>query len=537
MTFTYMASARMKSPKSPAPASKETKMSVPEKPVVAISAEAPRAAAVELLRGVKDILPSEQAYWAHLRSLVETIAQQYGFSRIDTPVIEDPALFHRAIGEQSEVVAKELYAFTDPEQGAVALRPEGTAGVARAYIEHGMANQPQPIKLWYFGPMFRFDRPQAGRLRQFHQFGLEILGELHPATDAELLTIGANCFRRLGIPITVQVNSVGCRVCRPPYLQELEGYWKTHRTELCEECKQYMGTQPLRCFSCRVDGCRALQESAPQMVDWLCEECKQHFIRVLEYLDELEIPYALAPFLVRGFAYYTKTVFEFLPVAPDGTPVSASPLALAAGGRYDGLVESLGGRPTPATGLSFGCDRIMYKMREAVSEGRLVAPAFPTPAIYLAQLGDQAKRKAMRLYEELLAQQFTVAAHFSKDALKAQLEYANALNTRLTLILGQKEVIDGTIIIREMSSGIQEIIAYEKVVPEVRKRLEQEAVRESKTEVVPSEVTEGAPEQERGARWRRRPLPEEDAEFEEPPEEAPAEEETPADPAAETEEE
>ncbi|MBI4433324.1 histidine--tRNA ligase [Candidatus Uhrbacteria bacterium] len=533
-----MATARTKSTKSPSP-TKAPSATVPAKPILPVPSEAPRAATVALLRGVKDVLPSEQTYWSHVRTLVETIAQQYGFSRIDTPVLEDPSLFRRALGSSADVIARELYAFTDAEDGAVALRPEGTAGVARAYIEHGMANQPQPIKLWYLGPMFRFDRPQAGRLRQFHQFGLEIFGELHPATDAELLTIGANCFRRLGIPITVQVNSVGCRVCRPPYLEELEGYWKAHRTELCEECKTRMGSNPLSCFSCRSEGCRALHDSAPQLVDWLCEECKQHFIRVLEYLDELEIPYALAPFLVRGFEYYTKTVFEFLPVSPDGTPAGASPLALAAGGRYDTLVESLGGRPTPATGLAFGLDRIMYKMREAVSDGRLAAPVAPTPTIYLAQLGDQAKRKAMRLYEELLAQQFTVASHFAKDALKAQLEYATSLNTRLTLILGQKEVIDGTIIIREMSSGIQEIIAYEKIVPEIRKRLEQEAVRESRTEVLAPATADGAdgqPEPERGSRWRRRPLPEEDPEAEDPPDESAPEEEEKPDAAEEVEE-
>ncbi|MBI4434558.1 histidine--tRNA ligase, partial [Candidatus Uhrbacteria bacterium] len=415
--------------------------------------------------------------------------------RIDTPILEETSLFVRSVGRASDIVEKEMFSFTDQGGDHVSLRPEGTAGVVRAYIEHGMLNQPQPMKLWYAGPMFRYDRPQSGRLRQFHQFGFEVLGEQHPATDAELITIGMNFFQALAIPVSVQVNSIGCPVCRPPYELELETYLRGHRTDLCEDCKRRMQRGAfLRVFDCKQDQCHRLQDGAPQVVDWLCEECKKHFIRVLEYLDELEVPYALSPFLVRGLDYYTKTVFEFWPVVAEGTTAPTAQSALAAGGRYDGLTESLGGRPTSATGVAFGIERIILKMKEAIADGRLLAPATPAPTIYLAQLGDQAKRKAMRLFEQLRRDGFSLAANFAKDSLKGQLEHANRVGVRLTLILGQKEVIDGTIIVREMSSGIQEIIAFEKVVPEVRKRLEQETVRESRADIIPeSTVVEQPP--------------------------------------------
>jgi len=477
-------------------------------PSDAAAPEVPRIPTIQLLRGMKDLLPSEQPHWAHVRSLMEGLVGTYGYQRIDTPILEDTSLFVRSVGRASDIVEKEMFSFTDQGGDHVSLRPEGTAGVVRAYIEHGMLNQPQPVKLWYVGPMFRYDRPQSGRLRQFHQFGLEVLGEQHPATDAELITIGMNFFQALAIPVSVQVNSIGCPTCRPPYELELETYLRSHRTDLCEDCKRRMQRGAfLRVFDCKQDQCRRLQDGAPQVVDWLCDDCKKHFIRVLEYLDELEVPYALSPFLVRGLDYYTKTVFEFWPVVAEGTTAPTAQAALAAGGRYDGLTESLGGRATSATGVAFGIERIILKMKEAIADGRLLAPSAPVPTIYLAQLGEQAKRKAMRLFEQLRRDGFALAANFAKDSLKGQLEHANRLGVRLTLILGQKEVIDGTIIVREMSSGIQEIIAFEKVVPEVRKRLEQETVRESRADIIPeAAVAEQPPVAKKG---KKDDLPEE----------------------------
>ncbi|MFH1430481.1 MAG: histidine--tRNA ligase [Candidatus Uhrbacteria bacterium] len=438
----------------------------------------PKVVKTHLLRGFKDILPSDQPYWNRVRQVSESLATAYGYERIDVPILEESSLFQRTIGSVTDIVEKEMFSFVDSGEEKVSMRPEATAGVTRAYVEHGMRNQPQPVKLWYRGPMFRYDRPQAGRQRQFHQFGLEIFGDLHPATDAELLVIGVNFFRELGIPVVVQVNSIGCASCRPAYEEELVTFLKTNRTQICETCKHRTSRSPIRVFDCKEESCHMLYENAPQMVDWLCDACKQHFIRVLEYLDELEVPYALSPFLVRGLDYYTKTVYEFLPASAfEGDRAVSAQAALAAGGRYDMLAEQLGGEDTPAAGLAFGIERTIMKMREAVHDGA-PAPVEPKPLVYLAQLGDQAKRQAMRLFEQLRREGLAVVAHFSKDALKAQLEHANRLEVKLTLILGQKEVIDETIIIREMSSGIQEIIAFGKVRAEIEKRLAQDEVRE-----------------------------------------------------------
>lgn len=463
--------------------SKKKEVAVTSPPVDTAETGSVRPSVPQLLRGMKDVPPEVQAYWMHLRNTAESFAQTYGYTHIETPILESASLFERAIGEGTELLESKLYAFSDPGGDRVALRPEGRSGLVRAYIEHGMANLPQPVKLFSWGSMFRHERPQAGRLRQFHQFTYEMLGEQHPAADAELMLIGVNCFRAFAIPVMVQVNSVGCMQCRPRYLEELEGYLTANRTQLSEEARGHIGKSSVRIFASTHPEDREVVTGAPQMVDWLCEVCKQHFIRVLEYLDELEVPYNLSPFLVHGSAYYTKTIFEFFPATADGEVVVGQP-ALGGGGRYDALVEYLGGRPTPAVGIAFGVERVVTAMRDAVNAGRAIAPPAYRPNVFLAQLGEQAKRKAMRLFEQLRQERFQVAAQFSKDALKAQLELANRLEVALTLILGQKEVIDGTIIIREMSSGIQEIVAYDKVVTEIRKRLEQETVRKT-TEAIP----------------------------------------------------
>ncbi|MFH1098989.1 MAG: histidine--tRNA ligase [Candidatus Uhrbacteria bacterium] len=458
----------------------------PKKTSASKAPEAPRAPQIPLLRGMKDTLPSEQQHYDRVRSVLFDLARAYGYTRIDTPILEPTELYSRAYGQASTLAASELFSFVDAGGDAITLRPDATPSVTRAYIEHGFANQPQPIRVWYDGPMFRREQSHSNRLRQFQQFGFEVLGGSHPAIDVELMLIGTNAFRVLGIPAVVQLNSIGCATCRPLYEEELYNYLKGHRTDLCEHCRSRTlpaGSGVLRVFDCANQDCRQLHEGAPQIVDWLCEPCKKHFIRVLEYLDELEVPYALSSFLVRPLDYYMKTVFEFWSPTADGNyPPNASQYALAGGGRYDGLIEKLGGLPASCAGLAFGLERLVLKTREAVAEGRLAASTPSRPAVYLAQLGELSKRKAMRLFEQLRAEDFSVAADFSKDALKVQLEQAQRLGVSLTLILGQKEAIDGTVIIREMSSGIQEIVAYEKVVTETRKRLTQDVVRAIITE-------------------------------------------------------
>jgi len=421
--------------------------------------------APQLLRGMKDILPSEQKYWDYLRSKITSFLQDYGFKRIDTPILEETSLFIRSVGKGTDIVDKEMFSFADQSGDNVALRPEGTASVCRAYIEHGMVNQPQPVKLFYLGPFFRHDRPQAGRHRQFHQFGFEVLGDSHPVIDAQVLMTTYNLYKELGLDIVLQINSIGCPACQENYKKILVEYYKTRRNSLCEDCKKRLLKNPLRLLDCKQDDCQTLAASAPQIVDNLCEECHEHFVKALENLDEVEVPYSLNPRLVRGLDYYTRTAFEVWPAGVEDK--QASQTALGGGGRYDQLIESLGGRSTPAIGYAGGFERLINKIKEQV----IAVPDEKTPDIFVAQLGDLARKKSLRLFEELRKAGLKASETFSKDGMKDQMATANKSGVRYALILGQKEMNDGTIILRDMESGIQETIDYKKIVNEIKKRL------------------------------------------------------------------
>jgi histidyl-tRNA synthetase len=416
---------------------------------------------------------------------------------MDTPVLESLELFERSSGRSSDVVTKEMFSFIDKNGDKIALRPEATPGIVRAYIEHGMFNLPQPVKLFWLGPVFRHDKPQAGRFRQFSQFNLENIGESSPVADAELIAVTYYFFHELQIEVIIQINSIGCTLCRKDYLVKLENFYKERgrRAKLCHDCKKRLLKNPLRLLDCKEKSCVEMAAEAPQIVDSLCDDCRNHFIKVLEYLDELDIPYNLNPTLVRGLDYYNRTVFEVWPSLaeasadaqiladkPEGktareektenkmeTPKAEQPRqsALGGGGRYDGLVEYMGGRPTPACGFAIGMERVILKIKEK----NIPLKDEEKGDIFLAQLGDQARRKIMKLFEVLRKAGFNVRQAFTKDSLKAQLEMANKLGVKYTLILGQKEVMDGTILIRDMESGIQEIIDYKKIVAEVEKRL------------------------------------------------------------------
>jgi histidyl-tRNA synthetase len=360
-----------------------------------------------------------------------------------------------------------MYVFTDPSKRSVALRPEATASAARAYISHGMLDRPQPVKMWYMGPMFRHDRPQAGRYRQFYQVGFESFGVNEPIVDAQLIVMANQIFKDLGLKINVKINSIGTPECRQAYIAELVSYFRQHRSKLCDEDKKRLQKNPLRLLDSKDETTKELLDGAPQILDWLDEKSKEHFMKVLEFLEEVEVPYTLDPYLVRGLDYYTHTVFEF--VLADDTGEKAQN-ALGGGGRYDGLVQLLGGRETPGCGFALGMERIA---RALEAEG-IDPPQRPAPTVFFAQLGDAARRVGLKLFEEFRQEGIAVAEAFGKNALKAQLEAANKLGVQLTLILGQKEVLDGTIIIRDMDSGAQEIVDVKKVVQLVRKKLKQE---------------------------------------------------------------
>jgi histidyl-tRNA synthetase len=416
-------------------------------------------------RGMRDILPQDQAYWQQVRRVTEKAAADFGYRRIDLPVVEFSNLFVRSVGEGTDIVDKEMYSFTTKGGEKVSLRPEFTAGVARAYIQRGMHVAPRPVKLYYSGPCYRYDRPQEGRFREFFQFGCEALGEIDPIVDAQIIQMGWRIIYQLGIKnVRVNINSIGCPSCRKSYRSLLVSYFESKRQKLCFDCKRRLDANPLRILDCKEDKCVQVRMSAPQSIDHLCEECRVHFKELLEYLEELEIPFEIDPSLVRGLDYYTKTVFEFY-TQIDGEETKKN--ALGGGGRYDGLIKSLGGEDTPAVGFSLGLDRLVGEMKKM----GLKFYKEPKPRVFLAQLGLFAKKKSLRLFESLERAGIMVAESFGRGSLKSQLKVADRMRVELTLILGQKEAIDGTIIIKDMTSGTQEIIDGSKVVDEVKKRL------------------------------------------------------------------
>ncbi len=416
----------------------------------------------QLVRGMHDLLPAEWPWWNFISSVIKEQAEAYRFERLETPILEKLNLFTRAIGTTTDIVEKEMFAFVDKNEDHLALRPEYTAGLARAYIEHGMMALPKPIKLFCFGPVFRHERPQAGRFREFRQYDFEIYGEAGAAADAQIILLASSFFSKLHLPITIQINSVGCPTCRTAFRQKLVDYFRSKRSHLCEDCKRRLVKNPLRILDCKVEECHIQAMRAPQIVDSLCLECSTHFTKLLEYLDEVDLAYQLNPYLVRGLDYYTRTVFEIWAEGDDGKNT------LAAGGRYDNLITDLGGVPTPAIGFAGGSERLISELKNRA----IPVPEIPPPDLFLACLGEPARKKAFRLFEELRSQGVKVAESFTKDGLKGQLEIANKLKVKFALVLGQKEMMDGTIIVRDMENGIQEIVDLKKVVSEIKKRIE-----------------------------------------------------------------
>ncbi len=412
-----------------------------------------------------DILPEDQNYYKKVQKSVESVANYYSFGKIDTPVLENIEVFSKGIGLTTDVIEKEIYSFKTKGGDMIALRPEFTAGVVRAYIEHGMYNQPQPVKLWSLGPVFRHDRPQAGRYRQFYQFNFEALGDVKPAIDCQIIQMTYDILKDLSFKnINIEVNSIGDAECRPYFKKILANYFKSRKSSLCSDCQRRLKENPLRILDCKEEKCQQVKAGAPQIIDHLCENCHAHFKHVLEFLDELELPYSLNPYLVRGLDYYTKTVFEMVDTTEEGKSYGS----LAGGGRYDGLVKLLGGRDTPACGAAGGIDRIvaLMKFREVK-----VSKKGEEPKIFLAQLGELAKKKSLKLFEEFRDAKVPVAESFSKDSLRAQLKSADKMEIRWVLIFGQKEALEDFITLRDMKTGVQKEIKLNKVVSEMKSKI------------------------------------------------------------------
>lgn len=422
-------------------------------------------------RGTHDILPEDEPMWRWFQNTLERNALTAGFGRIETPMFEHPEVFIRAIGETTDIVEKEMFevrrktgAEAKEDETAYILRPEGTAPVVRAYLEHGMHTWPQPVKLWQFGPMFRADRPQRGRYREFWYSGFEVLGDGDATTDALLIYVLWQILGDLKIRdnVVMSINSIGCHNCRPKYRKALLAYYEPQRDQLCPSCQQRLATNPLRLLDCKEADCEGFKAEAPQTLDFLCQACREHFRIVLESLDELKIQYDLTPTLVRGLDYYSRTTFEAQVVSDDRRQSS-----LAGGGRYDGLVERFGGKSTPAVGFAFGVNRILERMIEL----NVPIPALPTPEMFVIQLGEKAKKSCFTMIARLGEEGFSAICQPSKDSLKGQLRLADKAGVRFALILGQREVLDQTVIIRDMIEGTQETVAQDELPNLLRARL------------------------------------------------------------------
>lgn len=413
-------------------------------------------------KGMHDIFSDNWRYYQKILDVVEGFANFYKFERIETPILEETELFTRGIGLTTDIVQKEMFSLRTKGGDHLSLRPEGTAPIIRAYIQHGMQNFPQPVKLWYFGPFFRYEHPQAGRLRQFWQFGFEIIGEQNSALDAQIIQIFYNILKELKFKnLILKVNSIGDSFCRPYYKKVLVSYLKSRMVSLCSNCKRRVKENPLRILDCKEETCQRIVSQAPQILDHLCENCKKHLKQVLEFLEELELPYNLDPYLVRGLDYYTKTVFEIFEDTEKGKEVGA----LAGGGRYDALSKILGGGEIPSVGGAGGVERMVILMKEKA----IRFPKEKKAQIFLAQIGELAKKKSLKLIDEFRKEDIPVLESLGRDSLKSQLKVADRLKVKYTLILGQKEALEGKILLRDMESGKQKVFDFKKVVKEVKK--------------------------------------------------------------------
>lgn len=400
-------------------------------------------------RGTKDILPEEVEKWQLIEAKAREICRLYGYKEIRTPIFEHTELFLRGIGETTDIVSKEMYSFTDRGGRNVTLRPEGTASIVRAFLEHKLYNQPQPTKLYYLGPMFRYDRPQSGRYRQFHQFGVEVLGVDHPAVDAEVIALALHFLNSLGLRsvsgqggLSLHVNSIGCPECRLVYREKLISYIRKNINNLCPDCLSRYERNPLRILDCKQKQCKQITLNAPILFDYLCPNCKEHFDGLKRHLDLLGIEYIFDPKLVRGLDYYTNTAFEIISdsLGAQGT--------VCGGGRYDGLVEVCGGPQTPGIGFGLGLERIMLLLTEE-------SLTMSKPDIFLISLGELEHDFAYAFQSRLRKENISVCMDYLQRSLRSQMRYANKLGARNVIIIGERELKTGTVIVKQMDSGEQ----------------------------------------------------------------------------------
>lgn len=406
-------------------------------------------------RGTNDFLPGEVEKWQYLEKLIREQFANYHYKEIRTPIFEHTELFLRSVGETSDIVSKEMYSFEDKGLRHVTLRPEGTAGVVRAFVENKLFAQSLPAKLYYIGPMFRYDQPQAGRYRQFHQLGCEVLGSAEPIVDAEVITFAVDLFSKLGLQsLSVLINTVGCDHCRPRYQQALKDYFSQYKDQLCPTCLERLEKNPLRLLDCKEEGCKAVAAGAPTTLDYACDDCKSHFEKVCAYLESVGIQYEVDTTLVRGLDYYTQTAFEVIM-----NKVGSQQNAICGGGRYNKLVSQIGGDDVPGVGFAAGMERVLL----TVAEEGIELPVDTAIDVYVAPLGDAAKEVCFKLTHALRQKGLKVETDYLSKSMKAQMKAADKNHARYTIIVGDDELAQGVCVVRDMAQSTQENVALDNV--------------------------------------------------------------------------
>ncbi len=409
---------------------------------------------INIPKGTKDVLPAESYKWQFVESVAREVAASFNVKEIRTPTFEATELFQRGVGNTTDIVNKEMYTFLDKGNRSMTLKPEGTAGVGRAFIENGLQGGVLPLKMYYITPAFRYERPQAGRLREFHQFGVELFGAKGAEMDAEAIMIANTLLKKLGISVRLKLNSIGCPECRKQYNEALKAFFAPHLEGLCYDCKTRFEKNPLRLLDCKEEACKQINAAAPSILEYLCEDCAGHFEKVKEYLEIAGVEYEIDARIVRGLDYYTRTVFEFVAsgIGAQGT--------VCAGGRYDGLIEELGGKSVPAVGFAAGLERLLMVMEQCGVE----IPQPQTPTVYFAGMDEQSRKQCFRLCAELRKAGILAEIDQMERSIKAQFKYADKLGVQYVAVIGESELTEGAMNVKNMATGDSEKVAFEDAV-------------------------------------------------------------------------
>lgn len=411
-------------------------------------------------RGTHDILPQEAYRWHMIEDKIKEICLNFGYKEIRTPMFESTELFERGVGDTTDVVQKEMYTFLDKGGRSITLRPEGTSPIVRSFVENSLYGLPQPTKLYYLYPCFRYEKPQAGRLREFHQFGVEVMGADTASIDAEVISLAMQVFKNLKITgIELNINSIGCPECRKVYNEKLKAYFKPHLNELCETCRQRYEKNPLRILDCKSKECKAIYNNAPVLLDNICDDCSEHFEKLKTYLDEMEIPYSVDPTIVRGLDYYTKTVFEII------SKNKGSEGTICGGGRYNGLISEIGGPEMTGVGFAMGLERLIMVLESL----DLIPENNECPDIFIANIGEKADLFVQKLVLDLRNKGISAERDYLSRSVKAQMKYANKLNARFSAVVGDDDIKNGKVMLKNMETGESEEIDFSNLADQIKR--------------------------------------------------------------------